>query len=325
MFEMRKLSIQSSDGKILLSRLILGTANFGTGIGESDSFSFLDTYFRLGGTSLDTAGVYGDWEGRGTPVSEQVIGRWLRSSGVRSQVEIITKGAHYNIKHPEISRVSPKCIAEDVEKSLNALQTDCIDVYFLHRDNPSVPAGELIETLNGFIRAGKIRAIGASNWTVKRIREANAYAEKKGLVPFTSSEIEWSLAHISPEHDEFADLPHMTPEDYPEYLKMGMPVLAWTAQSYGVIPKVLQNGPESLKPRTRDKFYNEITKRRIENVRAVCARTGIKPMQAVLAYITCNPLPGAAILGASSLGQLLDSMSAADLELDGAVIRELEQ
>ena len=200
---------------------------------------------------------------------------------------------------------------------------DCIDVYFLHRDNPAKPVEEIMPALDEAVRAGKIRAIGASNWTAARIREANRFARENGMAEFTVSEIRWSLAHVTPAYNEFPSLPLMDEHEYAAYQDLGIPVLAWNSQASGVITKVLNQGVDALSELVRNKYYNDTTRRRIENVQAVCAQEHITPTQAALGYITCNPLPGAAIVGCSSTAQVRDSMSAADLELSPEAVARL--
>lgn len=315
--------IPSATGSIRLPKIILGCSFFGTGVPEETALSIMDTYAELGGTCFDTASVYGDWEDTGESVSELLIGRWLKQSGCREKMTVITKGAHHRIKTPDISRVSAACIAEDIEKSLKNLQVDSIDLYFLHRDNVEVPVSEIMTVLHRYVAEGKIKAIGASNWSIERILEANAFARSNGLTPFTISEIQWSLARITPEYNEFEALPYMTDEEYKKYSAAKMPVLAWSPQAGGIVTRVIQNGLESIGESAKNKYCSETTLHRIENARAACERLGISPTQAALGYITCNFLPAAAIIGPSSVEHLRDSMTAANLDFDPEIAEQL--
>lgn len=320
---MRKLSIQSTWGTIRFPKIILGSVQFGTGIEEKKAFSLMNAYADMGGTCIDTASVYGDWEDKGEPISERTIGKWLKESGYRHKMMVITKGAHYRLKTPRVSRVSAVCIAEDIEKSLRNLQVDAIDLYFLHRDNPSVPVGELMPVLHKYVAAGKIKAIGASNWSIERIREANMFAVANRLTPFAVSEIQWSLARFAPGYRAPEELPGMTETEYEKYRAINIPVFAWSSQAGGVVTRVIENGTDGIDAATRTKYIGEKTLRRIENVKRFCAKTGLTPTQAVLSYITCNPLPAAAVIGPSSLEHLRDSMAAADLDLGGDIVCSL--
>ena len=124
---MKKLMIASATSPVELSKIILGSTMFGTKIEEKTSFALMDKYAELGGDSIDTAGVYGDWHDTGDPVSERTIGKWLKQSGCKNKMKIITKGAHFRLKSPQESRVSAACIQDDIQKSLKSLQVDVID------------------------------------------------------------------------------------------------------------------------------------------------------------------------------------------------------
>ena len=167
-----------------VSRLVLGTMI--VSIQEAErSFALLDAVFEMGGNTLDTAHVYGGGN------SERGIGQWLVQRGNREQVVIISKGCHHNADR---KRVTPFDLSADLHDSLARLRTDYIDLYLLHRDDPSVPVGPIVEALNEHWQAGRIRAFGGSNWTHQRIQEANEYASQRGLRPFTVSSPNYGLA-----------------------------------------------------------------------------------------------------------------------------------
>ena len=165
-----------------ISRLVQGTIM----VSDDDlpgSFALLDAVYDQGVTAFDTARHYGNG-------NEAVVGRWVRERGLRDRVVIVGKGAHHS---PERNRVTPEDIADDLDESLRQFGFDTIDLYLLHRDDPSVPVGPIVEALNEHQRAGKIRAFGSSNWDHERIAEANAYAEAHGLIPFAASSPQFSL------------------------------------------------------------------------------------------------------------------------------------
>lgn len=152
---------------------------------ETEGFALLDAVFASGCTTIDTAHVYGNGD------CERVLGRWLHARGNREQVVILDKGAHHN---EDRKRVTPFDITADIFDSLARLQTDYIDLYLLHRDDPRVPVGPIVDTLHAHQEAGRIRAYGGSNWTVERIIAANEYAAEQGLTPFVASSPHFSLA-----------------------------------------------------------------------------------------------------------------------------------
>ncbi len=311
-----------SGTSIQLSKIILGTASFGTSIPEEQAFAQMDCYYENGGRTLDTAAVYGDWEDKQEPLSERTIAKWLRSRNLEKEMTVITKGCHYRLKTPEISRVTPEAIQQDVAQSLEALQRDSIDIYLLHRDNPAVPVGEIMDALGEFTAKGVLRSIGVSNWTYQRIAEANAYAAAHGLTPFTSSQMQWSLAQINPENDNFKELPHITPAELDCYRKDDLTLMAWSSQAGGVISKLLSRPEFSL---DGNKFDTPETKLRAERVAELSKQTGYSPSVLSVAYLLNSGVKSAAVVGASSLEQLKDSLPAGDVVLTKEQVAYLER
>jgi aryl-alcohol dehydrogenase-like predicted oxidoreductase len=167
-----------------VSSLCLGTGEFGSKLDRAAAWQLLDAFVAAGGNFLDTANVYADWVPGTKSSSEKTIGAWLAQRGNRAQLIIATKGAHPLLASMNVPRCSPADILHDIEQSLGHLQTDVIDLYWLHRDDPARPAGEIIETLAAQVKAGKIRYFGCSNWRVERIAAANSYAATSSLAAF---------------------------------------------------------------------------------------------------------------------------------------------
>lgn len=167
-----------------ISRLVQGTVMLTTE-DQDANFALLDAVHELGCTTFDTAHIYT----RGQ--TERVLGEWMDARGNRDEVATLSKGAHHNTDR---RRVTDFDIKSDLYDSLARLKTDHIDLYLLHRDDPAVPIGPIVETLNEHLDAGRIHAFGGSNWTVERIREANDYANAHKLVPFVASSPNFSLA-----------------------------------------------------------------------------------------------------------------------------------
>lgn len=152
-----------------LSKIIFGCA-IPVMIQGEDADELLDEVYAQGITTFDTAENYG--------LSEASLGHWLKNRGNREKVVIISKGCH---PYDGRDRVTPEDLKHDIEQSFERLGTDYIDIYLMHRDNPMVDPGPMVEILNEYHKAGRIGAFGGSNWTHQRIAEANAYASKYGL------------------------------------------------------------------------------------------------------------------------------------------------
>lgn len=311
------IEIKGADRLIKMSKIVLGTDFFGVNIPEKDAFDLMDRYAALGGNTLDTARIYG--KDPTAPVrqdaysnSEPIVGRWLRERGCRDKFTVVTKGGHYDMDN-RTPRVSRSCVDADLKKSLEELGLDNVDVYFLHRDDPETPVGEIMDFLHEFVKAGKVRALGASNWSVKRITEANDYARSHGKTPFAVSQIQWCAAQVDPSVWKDSTIVVMNKEEYEGYWKLGIPVMSFSVQARGYFSKLLDGmlTPEA----SAMKYDSSENRRRGAAMEALCKKTGASPAALMLAYVVCDPLPGAAVVGCSQVKQLEDSMAAADLGL----------
>lgn len=165
-----------------VSRIVFGTDRTKM-MNNEDEFELLDAAWAAGINAFDTAACYGE--------AEASLGRWITSRNLRDKAVILTKGANPNDYR---NRLTEYDILSDIETSFARLQTDYIDIYVLHRDDPSVSVGPIVELLNRLHEEGRIGAFGGSNWTLERTREANEYAKKKGLIPFTVCSPSFGLA-----------------------------------------------------------------------------------------------------------------------------------
>ncbi len=319
---MRTDFIKGADGNLPLSKIALGCCDFGSRISEAEAFRQLDMYYDAGGRTLDTARIYAAWLPGGESASERTVGRWLTSRGRWGPVPAATKGGHPPLADMHVSRLSPDELERDLEDSLRALGTDCIDLYFLHRDDPSRPAGEIMDTLNRFVRAGKTRALGASNWSAARIQAANVWAEAAGMQPFSVSQIQWSLAVCRPE--DFGDdtLKCMDRTEYAAYLDMGLPVMAYSSQAKGVLAKWI--GGENPAGGFAQRLLRPENRERGTRLAALSRKTGISPAALSAAYITSQKLDGCAIVSASRPEQLAETLTASNLTLSEEQTRYLE-
>lgn len=297
-----------------VSSISLGTAALGTVVNRHDSSILLDAYAEAGGTFLDTAHVYADWHGGERHMSEKTIAHWLKDTGRRDQVVIATKGGHPDLATPLIPRLAPAQIVQDLDESLDCLGIDQIDLYWLHRDDPNRPVGEIMETLHAQVEAGKIRYLGCANWHHKRVQAARTYATEHGLHTFVASQVYWSLAIANPtafpsDHVRMDDIAAAY------YAAAGMAVLAFTAQARGFFSKAAAQGIDAISPGARADFANDETLARLAHVEELARRLGTSVTSIVLSYLTSQPIPTVPIIGPQSLDQLRDSLAGADLQL----------
>ena len=270
---------------------------------------------EAGGNFFDTAHCYACWVPNGNGCSERSLGECLRKFGNRGEVVISTKGAHPN-QGPVYPRpddcMTPEVIESDITESLERLQIDRIDLYTLHRDDLRHPVGEIIETLNVEIARGRLRYIGASNWTVDRIAEANAYAAAHGRQGFVASSPQWNLGR--PNHQSIAwdgrydETTHlMTEEDIAWHRKTNLAVMPWTPTGYGYFDGAAGKNPDS--------FDSPVNRDRRERARQLARDLGATPNQVALAYLLAFEFPVFPILGTTKLAHLNDSLGADRLSL----------
>lgn len=170
--------------------LVLGGNVFGWTADEDASFEVLDAFYEAGGRMIDTAQAYSVWiDGHVGGESEAVIGKWLESRGVRKDMRIATKTGMMGFAED----LAPKAIAEELEKSLERLRTDYVDLYYAHRDSDKTPLAEIAQGFDALVKAGKVRELGASNFTAERLSAAIAAAEGVGAVPYTVLQNEYNL------------------------------------------------------------------------------------------------------------------------------------
>jgi aryl-alcohol dehydrogenase-like predicted oxidoreductase len=170
--------------------LVLGGNTFGWTSDKAESFAVLDKFVDAGGTSIDTADSYSAWvPGNSGGESERIIGEWFASRGHRDRIVLATKV----FSMPTHPGLSPANIRVEVEESLKRLKTDYIDLYYAHRDDPSVPQAEYMAAFDELVKAGKVREVGASNFTYERLTSANTIAKENGLTPFSVAQDHYNL------------------------------------------------------------------------------------------------------------------------------------
>ncbi|MBI4556294.1 MAG: aldo/keto reductase [Candidatus Hydrogenedentes bacterium] len=294
-----------------ITRLVQGTVMIKSETLD-ESFALLDAIFELGCNTFDTAHVYGGGD------NERTVGRWVNDRRVREQVVIIGKGAHHNADR---RRVTPFDITADVHDSLARFKFDYIDLYLLHRDDPNVPVGPIVEVLNEHLRAGRIRAFGGSNWSVQRIQQANDYAKAHGLVPFAFSSPYLSLARQVEEPWEncfsVSGPGEAEVKQRQWYQETKFPLFAWSSLAGGFFSGRLmrENQAEHLETLYMRCYGCDDNFQRLERAQILSKEKGATVPQIALAYVMNQPLTVFALVGCRSRGEFQDNMDALKIQL----------
>ncbi|MBX5452847.1 MAG: aldo/keto reductase [Acidobacteriia bacterium] len=295
--------------------LVFGGNVFGWTADEATSFRLLDRLFDTGFTAIDTADVYSVWvPGHAGGESETIIGKWLKQHGGRDKVIIATKvGAKMGSGERGLSKA---WIMQEVEHSLRRLQTDYIDLYQAHYDDEATPLQETLEAFAALIRQGKVRAIGASNYSAKRLEEALQISKTSGLPRYESLQPHYNLLERAAYEQELEPL----------CLKEGLGVIPYYGLAAGFLTGKYRSEADLAKsvrgPNLR-KYLNARGLRVLAALDSVAKRMGATPAQIALAWLMARPSITAPIASATSLAQLDEILKAADLRLDQEAVKEL--
>lgn len=310
---MKNIILNGTSEKI--SAVSLGTDCFGSWLDDESSIALLDEYCELGGNVLDTASLYG---GQDEHLSEKLLGRWMKDKKNRDSIFISTKGAHPRRGQMLISRLSDMEIKSDMDKSLKNLGVDYVDIYWLHRDDERLPVEPIMNTLADLVKSGKTRYIGMSNWTHKRIDEANQYAKKNNLPMIISSQIQYSVAKALTENND-PTLVLMDDDEYNYFTDNDLSVFAFASQAKGFFSQLDAGGIENLSEKSRGRYLSEENIKTYDRIKELSERKGISVTQAVIAVLVNDmnfqTIP---IIGARKIEHLRQSLSGADISLSQA-------
>jgi aryl-alcohol dehydrogenase-like predicted oxidoreductase len=297
--------------------LAFGGNVFGWTVDEPTAFSLLDAFVAAGFNLVDTADVYSRWvQGHNGGESETMIGKWLQRSGKRAKIVIATKvGKEMG---PDSEGLSKTYILQAVEDSLRRLQTDYIDLYQSHADDPETPLEETLEAYDQLIRQGKIRAIGASNYSAQRLAQSLEVSEQTGYPRYESLQ---PLYNLYDRVDYEKELEPLCREK-----RLG--VISYFSLASGFLTGKYRS-EDDLSNRARSdmvkKYLNERGFRIIEALDKVAQQHHMTPAKIALAWLISHPSVTAPIASATSLDQLNELIEATTIELDPSVIDLLNQ
>lgn len=298
---------------LLVSRLYLGTMNFGPNTSEEDAYKIMDRALELGINFFDTANVYGWVKGEG--VTEQIIGRWWsQGGGRREKVVIATKVYGVMGDWPNESRLSALHIKRACEDSLRRLKTDYIDLYQMHHVDRECPWEEIWQAMEQLYREGKILYVGSSNFAGWHIAQAQEIAKQRHFMGLVS---EQSLYNLNARMIEL--------EVIPACLHYGVGIIPWSPLASGLLGGILKGVREGR--RASESVQQALAKYRdrIERYEAFCEELGEEPANVALAWLLHQPAVTAPIIGPRTLEQLERSMRALEIKLDDAALKRLDE
>ena len=293
-------------------RLCLGGNVFGWTADKNASFAVLDKFYEAGGRMVDTAQGYSVWaEGHEGGESEKVIGKWLDARGVRSEMLVATKTGMFG----KPGDLAPEKVAGELEKSLERLRTDYVDLYYAHRDEESMPLGEIAAGFDALVKAGKVRELGASNFSAQRLVAALEAANSAGLTPYSVLQNEYNLINRDSYEGAVQDL----------CVERGIAALPYFGLAAGFLTgkyRSTEDFAKSARGSGMDRFF-EKGQPVLAAMDEVAAETGASHPAIALAWINAQAGIAAPIASARTPDQLDALLEGATLELDAAHLAKL--
>ncbi len=296
--------------------LVLGGNVFGWTIDEAQSFAILDAFVDRGFNCIDTADVYSVWmPGHVGGESETILGKWFARSGKRNSVVLATK---VGMKMPAGEGLSKKYILEEVEQSLKRLQTDHIDLYQSHKDDPNTPLEETLEAYSRLIEQGKVRVIGASNYSGERLTEAMELAEKSGLPMYRTLQPEYNLYARQKYEEDLA----------PVVAKFDVGVIPYFSLAAGFLTgkyQTIEDTKGTARGKGIEKYFDERGMKILKALKSVADDASVEQATVALAWLLAQPTVTAPIASATSLKQLQSLFAAVELTLREAQLQALTE
>ncbi|MGW1766775.1 aldo/keto reductase [Streptomyces sp. NPDC002073] len=303
-----------------VSRIVLGTMNFGPQTDEPTSHSIMDAALDAGINFTDTANVYGWGENKGR--TEQIIGTWFAQGGGRRDKTVLATKVFGNMAGdgdpwPNHDRLSALNIRRAVEASLTRLQTDYIDVYQFHHIDRLTPVDEIWQAVDVLIRQGKILYAGSSNFPGYKIAQANEAAARRGAVGLVSEQCLYNLAERRAEM-----------EVIPAAQEYGLGVIPWSPLHGGLLGGVIKKeveGGRRASGRSAEALANTAVRTQVQAYEDLCEKKGLEPGDVALAWLLTRPGVTGPIVGPRTPEQLASALRAVELELDDEVLTALDE
>ncbi|MGL5955008.1 MAG: aldo/keto reductase [Brevinema sp.] len=300
------------DTDLRISSIILGTVNAGLDWDGKEGYEIFDKYIATGGNIVDIASVYSNWVKPEINRAERFVGDWLRNTATkREDIIIMTKGGHPELDTMHIGRMSKEEMTKDLNNSLQKLGIDCIDIYFYHRDDISKPVSEHIELMEEFRKQGKIRYYACSNWTTKRMIEADKYCKQKGYRSFVANQALYNIgsAYMNPFPDKtMVTVDNTMLEYHAKGSNLLMPYMALSSGFFHLLKEgkdistSLYNTPQNL-----------TLAQRIDHL---CKKYNATISQILLGFVLNQKFDMCPLFSANNMDQLNDILHVVNIQFD---------
>ena len=308
-----KANIHLKGTDLWVSPIAFGTVKAGLNWDGEAADAMFNRYVDSGGNLIDSARVYNDWAGKEIGRSERVIGDWLRRCRRRREIVLMTKGGHPDRKSMHVSRMKQSDMEYDLDLSLKTLGVDEIDIYFYHRDDTSQTVGELLERMEGFGKKGKIRYYGCSNWSAKRMREAELYAKEHGIRGFTANQNLYNIGskYMKPfEDDTMVAVDEDAIDFYKHSQNTPMPYFGICS---GFFHLLKAKGEEAVRDSCYDTPGNLAVAKRID---AICEKYHCTLTQALIGFFLTRDFTIIPLVGSSNQEQLKDTLGSVEIPFE---------
>jgi len=239
----------------------------------------------------------------------------------RHKIILATKGGHPELSSMNIPRLTKKEVTEDLEGSLRTLKTDFIDLYWLHRDDPQRPVGEIVDMLNEFSVAGKIRYYGCSNWNPERIKKALEYSKEKGYKGFVANQMLWNIGCYHMKKPQDTTIKVFDKETYQLHMQTKITAIPFSSQANGFFTKL----HKKTEIDETDPYYTKKNLSIGESLKEYCKEFGMTITELVLGYLISQKINTIPIVGCRNLEQLNDSLKAVNKVLTDDMRERIEQ
>lgn len=302
-----------------VSRLCLGTMNYGPQAPEADGHAQMDKAIELGINFFDTADVYGAKKGQG--ITEQIVGNWFAQGGMRREKTILATKVYGGMDQDAADLtmkvgLSAIKIRRGCENSLKRLKTDYIDLYQMHHISRDTPWDEIYQAMETLVQQGKILYVGSSNFAGWHIADAIHHARERHFMGLVCEQQQYSL---------LCRLPEL--EVLPAAQKFGLGVIPWSPLAGGMLGGVLEKQKSEMARRGNENAQKRVEKLRpqLEKWEAYCKQLGENPADVALAWTLQNPAVTAPIIGPRTMEQLTTCVRALEIKLDDAALKTLDK